>query len=351
MKYNINNSELQKIYTLLNKDEDNRMMSDFIIDIIENGKEIGSLALNENIDLFKAICNYYKVDRTFIKHLNEVEFKKSITLLNVEDYNNNPYYKNVHLESIKDNNISIEYVSFNAYQPILCDNITVDRNHIEHTCIGYFNEDIKYPQIKEDGSVWMLITPHEIKTMEKPIKEATGNVLVFGLGLGYFPYMISIKDNVNKITIVEKDKKIIKMFKEHILPFFEHKEKITIIEDNAKNFIENDFDYNYCFVDLWFDTLDGLPLYIYFKNKEKKHPNTKFDYWIEDSMLIMLSRLFYTILYNDLNGIKMPYDVINDEYDIIANKMYNKLKDIEITQYKDVEKLLTIESLINSILD
>ena len=84
MKYNINNSELQKIYTLLNKDEDNRMMSDFIIDIIENGKEIGSLALNENIDLFKAICNYYKVDRTFIKHLNEVEFKKSITLLNVE---------------------------------------------------------------------------------------------------------------------------------------------------------------------------------------------------------------------------------------------------------------------------
>ena len=59
----------------------------------------------------------------------------------------------------------------------------------------------------------MLITPNEIETMKKSISEATGNVLTYGLGLGYYAYMVSMKENVESVTIVEKDKEIIDLFK------------------------------------------------------------------------------------------------------------------------------------------
>ena len=51
----------------------------------------------------------------------------------------------------------------------------------------------------------MSIIPNEIETMKEAIETVKGNVLVYGLGLGYFPYMISLKNDVNKITIIEKE--------------------------------------------------------------------------------------------------------------------------------------------------
>ena len=59
----------------------------------------------------------------------------------------------------------------------------------------------------------MSITPNEIETMEEAVKAATGKVIVYGLGLGYYPYMISLKDEVKEIVIVENDIKIINLFK------------------------------------------------------------------------------------------------------------------------------------------
>ena len=60
----------------------------------------------------------------------------------------------------------------------------------------------------------MSFAPHETETSEDAVERAHGNVVTFGCGLGYFPYMVSEKENVSSVTIVEFDQKIIDFFKE-----------------------------------------------------------------------------------------------------------------------------------------
>lgn len=38
----------------------------------------------------------------------------------------------------------------------------------------------------EDGQEWMAIKPNEIETMRQPIARAAGQVVAFGLGMGYY---------------------------------------------------------------------------------------------------------------------------------------------------------------------
>ena len=55
----------------------------------------------------------------------------------------------------------------------------------------------------------MSLNPNEIETMKPFINKGHGNVLVLGLGMGYVPFMMALKDDVRHITIIEKDKNII----------------------------------------------------------------------------------------------------------------------------------------------
>ena len=49
-------------------------------------------------------------------------------------------------------------------------------------------------------------------SMKNPIKNAHGKVLTTGLGLGYFSYMASLKEDVSEIVIIERDEKVIKLW-------------------------------------------------------------------------------------------------------------------------------------------
>ena len=51
----------------------------------------------------------------------------------------------------------------------------------------------------------MLVTPNEVETMKEAIEKAHGKVATYGLGLGYFPYMTSMMDSVESVTVVELD--------------------------------------------------------------------------------------------------------------------------------------------------
>lgn len=44
--------------------------------------------------------------------------------------------------------------------------------------------------------------------------------------------------------------------------------------------------YDYVFVDIWHDPSDGVPLYLKFKALERKE--TKYSYWIEDTIKLYL---------------------------------------------------------------
>ena len=137
----------------------------------------------------------------------------------------------------------------------------------------------------------MTITPNEIETMKEPIERAFGSVLTYGLGLGYYAFMTSEKDNVETVTIVESNRDVIDLFINHILPQFKHKDKIKIIESDAFDFAKNKTrigQYDMVFTDLWHDVSDGMDLYIKMKQYEDKLPNAIHLYWIEKSILCYL---------------------------------------------------------------
>lgn len=174
------------------------------------------------------------------------------------------------------------------YEAFVCDDIRTDEELKEIPQIGFFDTEFSFPAVMEDGQEWMAIKPNEIETMRQPIARAAGQVVAFGLGMGYYAFMVSEKPEVKTLTIVERDENVIALFREHILPQFPKKEKIDIVRQDAFEFATNcmsDGYYDHAFVDLWHDVSDGYPLYKQMKALEKNSPNTLFSYWIEDSLL------------------------------------------------------------------
>ena len=343
MIININKKQFNNLFE---NDEANKIIAQFILDYIDNAKNI---KIDKNKSIYECIIEYFNLDNNYISLFeNKFNLSKQISKLDVNEYINNPYNLNIKLENISYKNYKFEMQSFNKYEGFLCDEILVDNNYLEHTKIGYFEKDYNYLTLSLNNEIWMLITPHEINTMKKAINKANGNVITFGLGLGYFAYMCSIKDNVDSVTIIEKDNKIIELFNKFILPQFNNKDKIKIINEDAIKYLNNNnFNYDYAFIDLWHDNVDGLKLYIDTYKLSLLHKNTTFDFWIEKSMIIMLRRCLITLLYESINNI--IYESEESYEDYLINKFKALLKDYVINTKQDIDRLLS-ESFIKDLI-
>ena len=152
--------------------------------------------------------------------------------------------------------------------------------------LGFFDRAVSFPSIYQGSMPWMSVCPSEINSMRRQIDAAHGKVLVLGLGLGYYPFMISRKNSVEEIVIVELQKTIVDIFNTHILPHFEHKSKIKVITADAVEYLDgvNDGDYDFCFADIWEGAVDGAEAYLKIRPHEKRLPRTEFTYWIEDQI-------------------------------------------------------------------
>lgn len=214
-------------------------------------------------------------------------YLKMVKQENEKKYLNNPYYKNIMVKNITHKNWTLKIDEYQAYEAFVRDDMIKYFDGKILPQIGFFDKKFAFPAIYENDRLWMSITPNEINTMEKDINDSFGNVLTLGLGMGYFSYMVSLKENVNKVTIIEKDKNVIELFEKNILPFFENKEKIEIINIDAFDFLDNceSFKYDYIFSDLWHDVSDGLPLYKKIKKYENKYQEKIWRYWIEKTLL------------------------------------------------------------------
>lgn len=218
-------------------------------------------------------------------------FPKIVKCLNPNDYNENEYYKNIINPKIKQDNIEFKNEYYKPYEGFVFNDIEKDLEGRMYPQVGFFEEQFRYPAILENGRIWMTVTPNEIETMKNPIEKAHGKVLTLGLGLGYYPYMISNKTNVDEIYIIDKNETIINLFKKYILPQFQNKDKIKIIHADALEFLKNDMskhNFNFVFSDLWHDVSDGVDMYLDIKNYEKLYPNIDFEYWIEKSIKMYL---------------------------------------------------------------
>lgn len=210
-------------------------------------------------------------------------------MVNIEDpteYQNNPYYRDIIFKPTHINSWEIKYSSYEPYELFVRDDFKYINGKVLPQ-VGFFTSTFRFPAIYENNILWMSVTPNEINTMKEPIEKSFGRVLTFGLGLGYFSYMSALKESVTNVTIVEKDKNVIDLFNKHILPKFKNKEKITIINMDAYEFLNkkmSDNDYDFVFVDIYHDAGDGLEVYKKISTYEKKFKKVTFFYWIKKTI-------------------------------------------------------------------
>ena len=234
---------------------------------------------------------------------------------------------------------SLKKVTYEPYQLFALDDIEV-KDDKEISKVGYFDKPFSYSALFEGKNLWMSLNPNEINTMASSIEKAKGRVLVLGLGMGYITYMLTNKKNVSSITVVERNKENIALFKKHLLPLFSNKAKITIIEDDAINFVKHYFKYDYIFADLWFDAEDGLEYYLKLSEIEKKN-NIEIDYWLETSLKQMRRRYLIELIKEQLEGSDETwYQSEKEISDRIFKTLYLQTKNIEIKSLEDIKELL-----------
>ena len=285
--------------------------------------------------------------------------------IDVNEFLNNPYIKNIKFDKsflLNKNNIELTTSHFNKYELQQLNTSKMDSNYIVKPNLGFFDKEVSFPILTENNEVWMSITPSEINTMENHIAKMNGKVLVFGLGLGYFAYMSALKDNIESVTVIELNKDIIHIFNENILVQMDDKvkSKINIIHGDAKNiFLDKDYinSFDSCFIDIWMNSMDGAPLYSYFKENENKL-KIKPRYWIEDDILLhyqydLMAYITYIILkdmHQSKEEKKVYYSIIKRRPFINKIEKYFKKNNYVINSKKDIQNLVFNTNVMNKIL-
>lgn len=264
------------------------------------------------------ICAAFSLDdanRKDDRRLIREYITPSVRILDATKYKENQYYKNIKISDIKDGAWEFKNESYPPYRAIICDDMIRNEDFSEIPPLGFFEETFFFPAVLENGNEWMTLTPVDLDTCEEAISKACGKVVTFGLGLGYYTYMVSEKTEVESITVVEKSRDIINLFEKHILPQFPNSTKVRIVCDDAFEYAEHIMpseNFDLAFVDTWRDASDGTPMYEKMKKLEKFSPNTEFLYWIEGFLKSRLCALKFEELYsaveNDLPGAPETYD-------------------------------------------
>ena len=261
------------------------------------------------------------------------KYLESFEVLANKTYEQDPYFLNIKPKPNKYKDFILDYNYFQKGEILNVDELSFKQDNIsEINKIGYFSNTFNYLVLLENDEVWMSITPFEINTMRNSIENAYGNVLVCGLGLGYYPYMISFNSNVKNIYIVEFEKQIIDIFSYSIYPLIN--KQFEIIKGDCFELFDKlikEKNINYVFFDIYHDEHDGLESYLLGKKIRKKYPEVHFEFWIEKSMKAYIKKILITVIYETY------INYISDENeDNIETVLLSKIKEI----YKD----LTIDS-------
>lgn len=217
----------------------------------------------------------------------------SLNRLDAAEFEDNDYYRNIRLPDAACRDVALTTMQYEAYQAFPCGDLYFENNKLRAP-MGFFRTAFRYPAITKGGREWMTVTPNEIRTMQTAVDAARGNVLVYGLGLGYFAYMAAIKDEVETLTVVDVDESVIELFKKYIWPQFPDaaSRKIIVLQQDAfanaeqSHFLRYGCPYDLVFTDLWHDVGDGLPLYRRMRDLQDRYasPCQQFHYWIEPSI-------------------------------------------------------------------
>lgn len=225
------------------------------------------------------------------RELFERYFPDMLHLLTYEEFASDPYLRTVTVPECREGLWELTYETYKPYEAFACGDLRGFADGRVVPQIGFFNREFRYPAVLENGREWMLITPNEIVTMREPIRRAHGKVLTFGLGLGYFAFMAAEKPDVSSVTVVERDRNVIRLFETYIRPQLPCRDKITVLHDDAYQYAEKRMKsgkYDFVFADIWHDPSDGVAAYRKLKKYERLLPNAEFAYWIEPTLKFYL---------------------------------------------------------------
>lgn len=221
-------------------------------------------------------------DRVFYEHW----LRPAIYELHTAEYRKDSYFRDIGMMDAACGRWRLAAGEYAPYEAFVFRDFRLTGDGRMLPQIGFFTEKYTYPAVFENGREWMTLQPNEITTHQKAISAAHGRVLTFGLGLGYFAYHASEKDEVESVTVVDVSEDVIALFREWILPRFPHREKLRFVCRDAFEFAATEVAGNFDFVytDIWHDAGDGKELYLKMKPYEKNCPGTEFEYWLEDTI-------------------------------------------------------------------
>lgn len=103
-----------------------------------------------------------------------------------------------------------------------------------------------YARLTNGWDCVMSDTPMEKRTNRSFVMNAHGNVLIGGLGIGLIILAIQDKEDVEHITVVEKNKEVIELIANQ-LPL---NEKVEIVHSDVFDYVPN-HKYNTIYMDIW----------------------------------------------------------------------------------------------------
>lgn len=328
---------------------------------------IVSIGFSDTID--DAIENLYNYAEEFLPYSNltktmtademyDAIIKNIISqtqIFDKKEITENPYNKHIKIYKEIKNKLTLHMHETLPYEFFQSYNTSYNaKNPFLHIKAGFFKENVSFPVLLENNNVWMSVVMSEILSMRNEINKTHGNVITYGLGLGYYTFMVSQKENVDSVTVVEMNKEIIDLFKKQMLPYFPNKEKIKIVNADAFEYIktQKDGEFDFAFADFWENVQHGLSLYLKFMPSTAKFKKTHFDFWIERCFMEYYFRpVLIKLLYEKSH--KKNANIYAAEKDISKIQKefesFIKKQNIIISSIFDINNFISDENLKNLI--
>ena len=350
MHFKLTKADEAKLIQLFEVKAMNIALSEFALELVDHFENddlaaefIDTKNKTDYINIIKALYEVDEEDAYSVELVNKLaSMIKEKDLNNIKNYS---YYQTINDVELKSKNLKFITNTYEKNQLFIDNDVDSQAPmYEEKLSLAYTKEAFPYLALVENNKIWMAIIPHEMNTMKTAIELAHGRVAVLGLGLGYFPFMISEKPEVSEIVIIEKNQRIIDLFNQSIINKFPHKNKIKIIKDDAFSYLKNHHaDYNYAFFDIYRDSND-FPLYLKAKQNEKYYPNLQINYWLERTMIAYLRRVVITALEEAYYQVQAEGE---SELDLLINSIKQKLVNETFSTFDHISHLLEKESLLN----
>ena len=291
-------------------------------------------------------------EKAAIKELKQAGEQDDIKSLFIEkkDYINNPYLQNINFKDVKLKDFSYETVTIEKGYLFNIDEIQDDKNKElnDYMILRAYKQDTDMMFLKQGKQEWMMASISEFRTNDPYAKKAHGNIITFGLGIGYFIYMASLNENVKSITVIEKSKEVIELFNQ-IKDQFPNKD-INIINGDAFDYFNQQYlkQFDYIYVDIYQNNVDGR-IMIEKLLEQYLPPYDKCNFWIENSCLSIVKSLIFIYYYEQVYKTKIKIEKNNIK---LMNKVRHYLDnlDLKVNDVNTLKQIMYNKQLIREIL-